>query len=71
MDTLNDFPKLTEDNSEHSQSLIMETIKMCKASDSYQARNNKNRNPNEDEEFWEEGPGKIQISINEPSNFKA
>eukprot|EP00959_Pyramimonas_sp_CCMP1952_P138055 2889780-Pyramimonas_sp.AAC.1 len=65
MDTLNDSLKLMGDNSERSEAIITETIKMCKVSESYKARNSKNRNPNEDEqEFWEEGSGKIQIGIN-------
>eukprot|EP00959_Pyramimonas_sp_CCMP1952_P247821 5180625-Pyramimonas_sp.AAC.1 len=66
-----DFLKLMKDNSEHSQAMIMETITMCKVSESYKARNSKNRGPNEDEEFWEEELGNIQIGINEPPNFRA
>eukprot|EP00959_Pyramimonas_sp_CCMP1952_P323629 6772886-Pyramimonas_sp.AAC.1 len=42
---------------------------MCNVSESYKARNNKNRRPNEDaQEFWEEGSGNIHIDINESPN---
>eukprot|EP00959_Pyramimonas_sp_CCMP1952_P136014 2845725-Pyramimonas_sp.AAC.1 len=45
---------------------------MRKVRESYKARNNKNRNPEEDQqEFWEEGSGKIQIGINKFPDFRA
>eukprot|EP00959_Pyramimonas_sp_CCMP1952_P078956 1650629-Pyramimonas_sp.AAC.1 len=49
MDTPDDFLKPVEDNSEHGQAMATATIKMRRASESYKARNNKNRNPKEDE----------------------
>ncbi|CAK0885368.1 unnamed protein product [Prorocentrum cordatum] len=50
MDTLNDFPRPMGGNSEHSLARITEAMKICKVSESYKGRINKNRNPNEDEQ---------------------
>ncbi|CAK0828529.1 unnamed protein product [Prorocentrum cordatum] len=51
---------------------ITETIKMRKVSESNKTRNIKNRSPNEDErEIWEEGPGRIQVGINEFPSARA
>ncbi|CAK0873688.1 unnamed protein product [Prorocentrum cordatum] len=69
---LTDFLELAGDNGERSQAMVTETINGCNVSGSHKARNKKNRNPGEDEqEFWEEGPGNIPIGINGPPNFRA
>ena len=58
-------------SSDCPRATVTETIELCKVSENYKARNSKNTNPNEDEQFWEEGIGKIQISINTTPNFRA
>ncbi|CAK0820091.1 unnamed protein product, partial [Prorocentrum cordatum] len=68
----NDFLMLVDDNNVYSQATVAGAIEMCKVSESSEARNKNNRNPNEDElQPWEEGSGNIQIGINETPNFRA
>ncbi|CAK0863461.1 unnamed protein product, partial [Prorocentrum cordatum] len=72
MDALGDVLMMVDSNGEHSQAMVTETINMCKVSESYEARNSKNRNPNVDEQqSWGEGSSKIQIEINGAPNFRA
>eukprot|EP00959_Pyramimonas_sp_CCMP1952_P200068 4184440-Pyramimonas_sp.AAC.1 len=72
MDAPNGFLMMVGGNNAHSQAMVTETIKLRKVSEDHMARNSKNIDPNEDEQqFWEEGLGNIQIGINEAPNFRA